>query len=507
MSDPLSQFQELIGSLSSSQSQESELLLMQLDEAGAHRLRLCAIPHTFDDKVLRTLDPDLNAEDAEQTIQEFQKLPAVMALGDCFMLHDVVRQQLFAQWLTPERRETFSAASARLADFFRPQANDNAVVAATKQLSRLFHLLGADLGQGFREFQSVYQARREQGRFSECEALVRLLREYASMLGPRERNWLAYYQAEIADDNRDWPRAVERLEALLAQDLPDELRSLALLRSGSVLRRLGRFAQAQARCLEALQLAGRLGGGAAPHLIHHELGLIARDSNDFEGAREQLERAIDLAKAAGDRLDVVIAYNSLGTLLRKPAPRDAARLFHECLALLDPKRDSLRIAQVLNNLGMANADIGEWRASEASYKQSLEIKRASSDLYGQALTLLNVSRVYRAESRWNEARTALMDSAKLFEDVHDATHSGEAHRELARLMKTSGTPAEMEFHASKAIECFQHAGNDSEVQAIKREFSTGAVRKSKWRRRLTWTVIAAIGLVVVLILIALIVDD
>src|SRR5204862_2460754 len=114
----------------------------------------------------------------------------------------------------------------------------------------------------------------------------------------------------------------------------------------------------------------------------------------------------------------VIAYNSLGTLLLKPAPRDAASLFHDCLKLLDPDQDSLRIARVLNNLGMANADIQEWKASLESFEKSLEIKRAARDLYGEASTLLNVSRVYRAQEKWDEARAALIASANLFEDVH-----------------------------------------------------------------------------------------
>jgi tetratricopeptide (TPR) repeat protein len=327
MSLPLSQLQELIGGLSSSPSQESDLLLMQLDEAGAHRLRLCAIPHTFDRDVLLALDPQLSAQEAEQTLEEFQKLPAVAPLADCLTLHDVTRQQLFAQWLMPERREDFRAASARLVELYRERVDDTAVETAAKQTSRLFHLLGADPEEGFRQFQSAYQARRDRARFSDCEALVRLLREYEPALDPYKRGWLAYYQAEIADDNRNLICAIESLDGLRAWALPDGLRSLVLLRSGSVLRRLGRLDAARARCVAALQSVDGPEPGGVRHLIHHELGLIARDNGDFEGARAELERAIKLAKAMASRRDVVIAYNSLGTLLLKPAPRDALKFF------------------------------------------------------------------------------------------------------------------------------------------------------------------------------------
>jgi tetratricopeptide (TPR) repeat protein len=502
MSLPLSQLQQLIGDLSASQSQESDLLLMQLDEADAHRLRLCAIPHTFDADVLAALDPALGAEEVARSLEEFQRLPAVMELADCFTLHDVVRQQLFAQWLTPERREEFKAASARLLELYRPQPGDSAVEAASKQVSRLFHLLGADFERGFAEFQSVYQARRDQGRFSDCEALIRLLREYEAVLGPRERGWFAYYRAEVADDNRNAAQALEHIDAVLKQDVPDELRVRALLRSASVLRRVGRFDQARASCAEALRR------GAPAHLVHHEFGLIARDNNEFELARTELERAIELAKGASNRRDLVIAYNSLGTLLLRSAPGEAVKLFRDCLALLDPEQDSLRIAQVLNNLGMANAEIREWPASAEFFRRSLEIKRAARDLYGEASTLLNVSRVYRAEDKWEEAKGALMASAKLFEDVHDATRGGQALRELARLTSDKGTPAETQLYASRAMESFRRAGREAEAEAVRREFRVGKRPKPKWLRWGLWTLAAiVVVLFCALIVIGLLVEE
>jgi tetratricopeptide (TPR) repeat protein len=505
MSLPLSQLQQLMGDLSSSQSQESDLLLMQLDSEDAHRLRLCAIPHTFDRDVLRALDPGLSAQKADQTLEEFQTLPAVTPLGECLILHDVTRQQLFAQWLMPERREEFRAASARLVELYRERVDDTAVEAAAKQTSRLFHLMGADPEEGFRQFQSAYLERRDRARFSDCEALVRLLHEYEPGLDSYKRGWLAYYQAEIADDNRNLTGAIESLDGLRAWALTGRLRSLVLLRSGSVLRQLGRLDAARARCVEALQSVDGFEPGGVRHLIHHELGLIARDSGDFEGARAELERAIELAKAIASRRDVVIAYNSLGTLLLKPAPRDALKLFRECLLLLDPEQDKLRIAQVLNNMGMASADIQEWQASEEYFGRSLQIKRESHDLYGEASTLLNVSRVYRAEQKWVEARGALMTSAKLFEDIHDAVRAAQVSRELARLTKSLGADSATRHYASKASEWLRRVGREAEAKDLEREFGLGAAPKSRWRW-LLWTAVALAGILAISVLIKLISD-
>ena len=156
MTDFVSRVQELVAGLSSSSSQESDLFLLQVGPKLAHRARLCAIPHTFDAAVIQVLDSTAGPSDAEQAIAQMRQLPAVMQLSDCLALHDVVRKQLFAQWLMPERRIEFSAVSRRLADYYRSEADDNTIATVLKSNVYLFHLLGADLVEGFTEFQRRY---------------------------------------------------------------------------------------------------------------------------------------------------------------------------------------------------------------------------------------------------------------------------------------------------------------------------------------------------------------
>ena len=54
---------------------------------------------------------------------------------------------------------------------------------------------------------------------------------------------------------------------------------------------------------------------------------------------------------------------------------------------------------MLNNLAMATADVGNWTESQKLYEQSLSIKQAAGDLYGQALTMLNMARNYQAQDQ------------------------------------------------------------------------------------------------------------
>ena len=353
------------------------------------------------------LEPELGVAEAEETMRAFELVPAVIRLPTCLALHNIVRSELFATWLQPEHRDEFSTLSRRLAEHYRPQADDSPADVAGKENALLFHLIGADLAEGFAAFQRAYDERRRQARFGECEALVRLLREYRAILGTNELAWLGYYEAEIATDSRDWQRALQNLEQLDIERLPVDLKAPSMLLQGFVLRRLKRLREARERCNSAIAFASSASAPDMTFGVRLELGMIARDDGDFDTARSEIEMAI--AAAGGDKLNLAIARNSLGTLLRKPSPKEAVACFRQSLILLDPKRDGVRIAQVLNNLAMATADVGNWTESQKLYEQSLSIKQAAGDLYGQALTMLNMARNYQAQDQRQEAWKVLLE--------------------------------------------------------------------------------------------------
>jgi tetratricopeptide (TPR) repeat protein len=498
MKDIVADFQKLVEGLSSSSSTESDLLLLQLDTVTAHRIRLCAIPHTFDADVLRVLDGNLDATAAKASMDEYQRLGAVVQVPHALALHDIVRQQLFQQWLLPERRDEFLAVSRRLAQHYLPQPEATAVERAANENNFVFHMVGADLDEGFKHFQLLYRERRERSNTSGCAILVRLVREYESILQSRHLAWLTFYEAEIAGDARDWQRAKAGLSSLIAGETPPALRSMVLLRLASVQRQSGELADAETSCLEALKLLDGepfpvdMASGATRYQIQYELGLVARDNGDVERARSRLDEAISLARAAGARIDVVAASNSLGTLLLRISPREAIGIFTECLALLTPDRDGVRIAQILNNLAIAYANAGEWNQSESYYQKSLEIKRIASDYHGQASTLFNMARIYKSRNKLTEARNALSEAASLFNTVRDFKATARAYRELARLDRMSGSSAAA-ANAHKAVSFYSQAGEVGELDAAKREFSGLLRDQSSTRSRLKSTASAIVA--------------
>lgn len=365
----------------------------------------------------------------------------------------------------------------------------------------MFHRIGADLEAGFREFQALYRRYRDSARYSACEALVRLVGEYRPTLSNAQRGWLSFYEAEAARDGRDLVRAVSLLTELARRELEPALAIHAHVHLGAVLRNLRRQEAAREEVGRALQLASTSPGGSALlHLAHQELGLLARDDGDVEEASRHLRRTIELGIAAGDRLVVASAYNSLGTVLQKLDPHQAIAALESGAAQLTAEADALRRAQVLNNLGLAYANVGDWERSQQSFERSLEIKRAAADFYGQALTLLNVARVFHARQQPIAARNALTESARLFRAVHDPGSAAAAGQELARALRLAGEMQQARQEAASAAELFEEAGRIAEAQALQREFVSGR-RRHPWRWLLICAVVGVV-LIVALVLLA-----
>jgi tetratricopeptide (TPR) repeat protein len=470
-SDATASLQQILAGLAGAETQDADLVLMQLDSQPARLLDLCAIPHLFDLELVRVLDPQASPELIETFMDEIQSLPSVRQLGDCFALHDTVRGQLFERWLEPSRHTDFVTASLRLVEHYEAVSrSDGQAEREANEPVVIFHLIGADLEAGFGLFQNLYRKYRESARYSACEGLVRLVAEYRPVLSERQRSWLTFYNAETAKDGYDLGRAVLLLTGLTRQELEPALAIRAHVHLSAALRGLRRLEGAGKQAQRALQLASASPEGEALlHLVHQELGLIARDEGDVEKASYHLRRTIELGTAVGDRLVVAGAFNGLGTVLQKLDPRQAITVLESGAARLEG--DAVRRAQVLNNLGLAYANVGDWARSQQSFERSLEIKRAAADLHGQALSLLNVARVYQTRQQPFAARNALTESATLFETVREFGSAAAARRELARVLRLAGEAEQARNEAAAAVRLFQQIGRDVEAQALQREFA------------------------------------
>jgi len=502
MDKRLEEFQRLLNEISAKGTGAAvDLLLRQMDPNQARCLQLCAIPHEFDISILRALAPDLSEDQARQYTDAFSKLSLVAKCGELLAVHEESRRYLFDKWLGSERGAEFNAASTRLSEYFgalsarlkTETATENSDAVEQAQRKRMFHLIGASRAEGLAEFERLCRQRREEMRFGQCETLIKLVHEYDSVLSPLEKAIVAYHEGKLAADRRQWSTAEELYNRVLSTpELSAQMRVKTLCRLGIVEDDQRHWAAAINLFQKGLEVAD-----ARPDCrqqiahLHLNLGSSYRDNGHLPEAEKFLNKGIALAQEAHDLSSAADGYNAFGMFyLKLNDTRRATEAFETSLGYLEQIGDKFRCAQVYNNLGNAHFNAREWDKSERLFRQSLEVKRLAGDNAGQALTLTNLVRVYRAQQRIPEAVAALEQAGALFADVRDDYNAARVKRDLARLHRSLKNADLANRAFDQAIALFEHCHEFQEAQATREE-----ARAKK--RGLPWWVIVAIVVFVV----------
>lgn len=466
-------FQKLISQITTGDPSHAsvELLLRRLDPLTAKYLELCAIPHQFDPRILRVLEPEMSAVDAKSRYEELSQLSCVSARPNALAVHDEARKYLFGRWLSKNNYE-FKNANARLANYFTQTRDpESAYSVEFAQRQRMFHLIGEDQSGGVKEFERLCRSERSVGRLSECETLIALVREYKAVLSDSSSGIVLYHEAKLWLDRRE----LEKSEQLFREVLNNQT-----LSSGYHIRsfdRIGLIYGARRQWKEAirsLQTAVRLAEVAGDQwrlsLVMNDLGATLRDSGDQEEGRRILKKAIQLADEVKNTSCVAAGYNSLGTLERRAGDiRKGIEQYEKSLSYLSKLHDELREAQVYNNLGAAYADLGDWATSEQMYQRSLELKREAGDSIGQARTLSNLVPVYQNLKLRDDAIVAASQSIAVFEELRDKFSAAVTTRNLAKVYREMELADKSRNAYSRAIELFREAGDDEQFYATKTE--------------------------------------
>lgn len=224
--------------------------------------------------------------------------------------------------------------------------------------------------------------------------------------------------------------------------LPVEV-AQALVNEGTVLRDMGRYSDALDRQLQALEIRKSLGAGFRLDVPYRNIGLLYREIEDTQSARENLEKALQAARAEFDPVALPSALGSYATLLNDVGDFDAA---------LDAARQAMAIDQQLDNrqgvaleqLESARALIGlkRWTDASAAVDAALTLGESmrQSDVLGRAL--LYRGDLLAAQQLLGEAESAYgrsleyLTRAKLKPQIHAA------YKAIENLLETRGAVRE-----------------------------------------------------------------
>jgi tetratricopeptide (TPR) repeat protein len=515
----LAELQELANEYRSDPVRASvELLAAELAPEVRRSLKLAAIPHYFTEDILCAMDSELAREAANAACAKLVETSLAAGLPEGFKLHDQVRAVFFADWLKPDRDAEFRELSGRLVEYFRILIDDSDDSLAIRR-HLLFHEIGRDQVAGFALFENEFKLARRQFRPSDCAAMLALVHEYDAVLEPAIAMRLCYQEGKHAADLREFGEAEKQFTMVVDNPAtPGDIRIKALQRLGSVFRQQRKLDQAVMSYTAALEQARTTPGKQDDARSMHWLAAALSERGEFEKAEELLNESIKLESEAGDVLRIAQSKNALGILyLRKQEADRAAKAFTEALHLLT--ESDAKSAQLLHNLGSAYFSLPEFELSKFYFQLSLEQKKKTGDVGGQALTLNNLAPVLDVLGERDDAIEAARKSVELFESIHDFEDAAHASRNLARFYRKRRSHEKrhrrrplVELHQSaaqrdereafeRAIALYRRAGNEEEAASVAREInpSRRATRVPWW----AWLSIA-VATAIVLFLVYLI---
>ncbi len=191
------------------------------------------------------------------------------------------------------------------------------------------------------------------------------------------------------------------------------------------------------------------------------VGVLSLHEGDFQGAREELSRALELSRAAFGEDDLMVArvrrtlasaLNSLGAFDEGRAHLEASLRAAE--RALGPRHP--RLAQILLTLG--NMHIGQGREEQAmaAYERALTITREAlgPEHASTGAMMLSVGLVHSQRREYARARALLEQSLALFERAYGPEHPnvGVALANLASAESGAVPPGPLDESGRAALE-------------------------------------------------------
>lgn len=207
----------------------------------------------------------------------------------------------------------------------------------------------------------------------------------------KERHYL-FLSGETAQAAYANAEALEYYQRLLPLLDQHTLRIEVLLRLGRILRIIGRWDAAEARCREALELANQVDNQAVQARCLQALGALHRTRSEHAQALALFAQArsalATLPAEQGTLCELLIEMGNCH--YQQGAYRDAQQRLEEGLRLARQLDNNRLMGQALHTLGNVTFDQGDYQRTKALYEESLAYRRLVGDKADIASTLNNL---------------------------------------------------------------------------------------------------------------------
>lgn len=200
----------------------------------------------------------------------------------------------------------------------------------------------------------------------------------------------------------------------------------------------GHIAEGARWFAEILALPSGTGASAARAKALIGAGGIAWWQRDREAARRFYSEAVEVARRLGDPAGIAEALYNQAFVVAGEDIDAATRVLDEALERYREAGDERGVAQTLTVLVIGDAQAGRWARVAACLEEAAAILRRRGDRLQLAFGLVWLGFAYGRLGRTEDARSAALESLRLFEAGDNATGIGIALSDLAFLATWEG---------------------------------------------------------------------
>jgi CHAT domain-containing protein/tetratricopeptide (TPR) repeat protein len=238
-----------------------------------------------------------------------------------------------------------------------------------------------------------------------------------------------YYQANYAQCDSVWNKALVIRERVLGPDHPDVAKSLNNL--GNLYKNQGKYMEAEPLYKRAIAIMEKTLGSDHPNLAAYlnNLGTLYKDQGKYIEAEPLYKRAIAIQEKTlgSDHLNLASSLNNLGSLYTHQGKyMEAEPLLKRALAIREKTLgpDHPDLASSLNNLGSLYTHQGKYMEAEPLLKRALVIKEKTlePDHPDLALSLNNLGSLYKDQGKYMEAEPLYKRAIAIMEKTQRPDH-------------------------------------------------------------------------------------
>jgi tetratricopeptide (TPR) repeat protein len=354
----------------------------------AEAIRLCAIPHRFNEEILAWLrgEGTKPSQRTETILEELKLKELAFVSRENLFLHDNVRNLLLHRW-RKEHPEDFKALNGKIAAYYEYKLQQSVSSDQRRvgwEREEMYHLLVADEERGIVRFKSLCNKAIDSYRLSTLDLLLSIAGEQVDVVRAGIQHWIKFFEGKKYQVSSDWEKALEVWEKLKKKRafFTGDLEPTLAVHLSILYKDKGAWNKAIESLEDSLKILAKESDERGMITILNNRGFLYKDRANLPRAQNDFRRGLKIAKKIEDECGMAISLRNLGLLYKdKGKWGEALEHYQRSLAILERMGDEHFLARGYDDRGLLYKDRGLLN------KDREDLQKAEND-FGRAVEIL-----------------------------------------------------------------------------------------------------------------------